>query len=82
MEDRSRGRDKEGKPLNLPATHGGGTVLAFDINDGDTRLSMTMADGQLGSIEIAPAAVDCVADALRAVVTAIPWRGSARFATF
>ena len=82
-EDRSRGLDRKGKPLDLKPTSLPfapgflGTCLAIEILHGN-RLGWTMAEGHGGWFEVSRTTLEAAGTVIQAAINAFRWKGSPR----
>lgn len=85
LEDRSRGLDRYGQPLDLKpvlngAIHapGGGVLILSSLNG--TRYGSTMADGHFGEVDVSPESMMRLQRILEGVLQSFRWRGPKRHA--
>lgn len=83
IEDRGRGVDKRGRPLDLKPVYNGivhapsGGVLLLSNLRGN-KLGYTLGEGSHGEIAISPENMEEVAAIFQSVIDAFPWKGRPR----
>jgi hypothetical protein len=82
QEDRIRGLDRRGKPLDLkPIDSGGihapgGALVLNNLNG--TRYGCTVEDGRFVEVEVTPASLIAARDAIQEVLDSVSWRHNER----
>lgn len=82
-EDRGRGLDRKGKPLNLKPINnnmisapGGGILASGNLNG--NRYGNTMEDGSYVEVEVSPASLRQAQECIQGIIDELAWRGPKR----